>query len=259
MDKHMEDAGKLNALRKGQQQAPETVSGSQSRSGNRKAMMETCAGKREQASLTGLRNRKAMMETCADKQGQACLTGLSSRKAMLRTGLLTAIAVMLVMSAAMGSAWAYFTTYATAKGGLVLSFGHQETVDEDFSSWEKVIDLGSEADSKPVYIRARAFSAEYPVTYSGQNWQQSGDWMYYQQIFEPGKKLSESGDELKVRIDGVPVSKEEGLKDGKTFNVIVVYESTEIQYDENGEPLSAENADWERALETTRTITQGGE
>ena len=78
-------------------------------------------------------------------------------------------------------------------------------------------------------------------------------------VFEPGKKLSESGDELKVRIDGVPVSKEEGLKDGKTFNVIVVYESTEIQYDENGEPLSAENADWERALETTRTITQGGE
>ena len=64
--------------------------------------------------------------------------------------------------------------------------------------------------------------------------------MDYQQILEPGKKLSESGDELKVRIDGVPVSKEEGLKDGKTFNVIVVYESTEIQYDENGEPLSAE-------------------
>ena len=94
MDKHMEDAGKLHALRKGQEQVPETVSGSQNSSRN--------------------------------------------RKAMLRTGLLTAIAVMLVMSAAMGSAWAYFTTYATAKGSVVLGFGHQETVTEDFQQlWGK--------------------------------------------------------------------------------------------------------------------------
>ena len=131
-------------------------------------------------------------------------------------------------------------------------------VAEDFSSWEKVIDLGSEADSKPVYIQARAFSAGMPVTYSGQNWEQSGDWMYYQQILEPGKAAS--GDELKVRIDGVPVSKEEGLEGlWKDLQCHCCPESTEIQYDENGEALSAENADWGRALETTRTITQGGE
>ena len=50
----------------------------------------------------------------------------SSRWARVRTGLMVAIAVMLVMSAAMGAAWAYFTTYARAKGSVTLNLGHQE-------------------------------------------------------------------------------------------------------------------------------------
>ena len=44
----------------------------------------------------------------------------------LRTGLLTAAAVMLVMSALMGTAWAYFSTYATARGGITLHMGREE-------------------------------------------------------------------------------------------------------------------------------------
>ena len=72
----------------------------------------------------------------------------------LRTGLLTAAAVMLVMSALMGTAWAYFSTYASAKGGITLHMGHEEKVEEDFNSWQKVINITSTKDSRPVYIRA---------------------------------------------------------------------------------------------------------
>lgn len=194
--------------------------------------------------------------------------GEKKSKSTIRTWMCTAIAIMLVMSAAMGSAWAYFTTYANAKGGITLNLGHQEQIDEDFYDWEKIINLTSTDDSNPVYLRAKAYCAEYEVTYNNSsNWDYSdpekgGDgWVYYTKTLEPGTSLFESGDELKVKIHNVPASGDDSLKDGKTFNVIVVYESLEVQYDEDGiRQLSAKEADWTRDLETTRTITTlGGE
>ena len=106
----------------------------------------------------------------------------------LRTGLLTAAAVMLVMSALMGTAWAYFSTYASAKGGITLHMGHEEKVEEDFNSWQKVINITSTKDSRPVYIRARGFCPDYEITYECDNWEQpkGDDWVYYQEILPPG-------------------------------------------------------------------------
>lgn len=177
----------------------------------------------------------------------------------LRTGLLTAIAVMLVMSAVMGSAWAYFTTYATAKGGVTLHMGHEEHVDEEFNSWEKTINIASTDDSRPVYLRARAYCAEYDVSYSNsRNWTRIDDWMYYDKTLAPGKDLAGSGDQLKVRINDVPRSTDVTLKDGQTFNVIVVYESTEIQYDKDGNPIAPQEADWNAKVDTTRRSTTLG-
>ena len=179
-----------------------------------------------------------------------------------RAWMYTAIAVMLIMSATMGSAWAYFTSYAKAKGGVTLKLGHQETVDEDFYRWEKTIDITSTKDSNAVYLRVKAFCAEYEVSYKNtQNWSDGGDgWLYYGKTLAPGTSLSGSGDELKAFIDmNTP---DEALEDGKTFNVIIVYESMEVQYEEKtGRQLSAQEADWSRELETTRTITKlgGGE
>ena len=59
----------------------------------------------------------------------------------LRTALLTAVAVMLVLSAVMGSAWAYFTTYARAKGGYPIVLGHEEHDDETLQNWEKTLSI----------------------------------------------------------------------------------------------------------------------
>lgn len=205
------------------------------------------------------RNRDALRE---GQQETKVLVSAAKQKRdwnTIRTGLYTAIAVMLVMSAVMGTAWAYFTTYAKAKGGVVLNLGHQETIDEDFKSWEKTLDITSESDSRPVYLRAKAYSIEYPVTYSNsQNWTEGDDgWMYYTLTLAPGTSLSDSGDQLKVQINDVPA---EDLEDGKTFNVIVVYESTEVQYDENGEQIDPMSADWAREVDTNRTSTDlGGE
>lgn len=178
----------------------------------------------------------------------------------IRTWMYTAIAIMLIMSATMGSTWAYFTSYAKAKGGVTLKLGHQEEVDEDLNQWEKVINLTSTADSNEVYLRVRSFCAEYEVSYgNSQNWKDGGDgWMYYTKTLAPGASLSQSGDELKAKIKDVPDVHSEGVEVGDVFNVIVVYESMEVQYDADGNKLSAMEADWSRELETSRTITTLG-
>ncbi len=137
---------------------------------------------------------------------------------------------MLVMSALMGTAWAYFSTYASAKGGITLHMGHEEKVEEDFNSWQKVINITSTKDSRPVYIRARGFCPDYEITYECDNWEQpkGDDWVYFQEVLPPG----ETADPLKV---------------------IIVYETTEVQYDESGNVIPPENADWNRKIQTYRT------
>ena len=187
----------------------------------------------------------------------------NSRWAHIRTGLLVAIAVMLVMSAAMGAAWAYFTSYATAKGMVTVNLGHQEEIEERFDSWNKTINLTSKPDSRPAYVRVQAFCAEYDLEYKFDNadsWTKVGDWWYYTKPLEPGKSLKDSGDEMTVHIGPVPDTGTPGLEDGETFSVIIVYESTDVQYDENGNEKGAVNADWSRKVNTNRiTTSEGGD
>ena len=198
------------------------------------------------------------------RKRNALLSGLSDQNRTwnsIRTGLLTAIAVMLVMSAVMGSAWAYFTTYAVAKGGVTLQFGHEDRITEGFSSWEKTLNIASTDDSRPVYLRMKAFCADYEITFGNdENWESVGDWMYYKEVLQPGTSLADSGDELKVKISGVPENTAEGVKNGDTFNVIVIYESTEVQYNADGSTVAPWDADWDTKVDTSRTsATLGGD
>lgn len=200
----------------------------------------------------------------------------------IRTGLMTAVAVMMIMSAAMGTAWAYFTTYATARGGVTISLGHEDKIKESFSEWTKNLTITSEGDSVPVYLRARGYCADYDLIYNGENWVDGGDgWWYYEGILypRPANQLKAKAKDLTVpygKADtlNVEIVKDKtadnpehpdtgamsGHKENDTFNVIVVYESTEVQYDENGKEVGAVNADWHRKVDTTRrSTTLGGD
>lgn len=64
----------------------------------------------------------------------------------------------------------------------------------------------------------------------------------------PGGKTAK---ELSVRIGNVP---EEELKDGLTFNVIVIYESTPVLYREDGTPY----ADWNAVLDSGSSSSEDG-
>lgn len=204
----------------------------------------------------------------------------------LRTALLTAVAVMLVLSAVMGSAWAYFTTYARAKGGYPIVLGHEEHDDEEFKNWEKTLSITVSKDSRPVYLRARAFCSDdypllfsdYEIPYSGtekvpddsgcvnENWQlgQDGEWWYYTKLYSPvdsGKDEDKDGkndiipaEPLHVKIEDVPADETEGAVAGDEFNVIIVYEATEVQYNEAGEPLKWDDPalKWDKKVQTER-------
>ena len=198
---------------------------------------------------------------------------IKKKENALRIALITAVAVMMVAGATMGTAWAYFTTYASAKGGHTLKLGHWETVQEYFKNWNKRVDIEIEPNSKPVYVRAKAFCADYDLTYSDneldpsetdseenhKNWVLGDDgWMYYQKILKPGtandgSSVPATADPLYVRIANVPLTEMEGAKEGDAFNVIIVYETAEVQYDSNGNEIDKQSPEiWERTVNTTR-------
>ena len=162
--------------------------------------------------------------------------------------LLAATACILILSAGAGSAWAYFTTYTEAQGGYAIQLGSQSTAEETLDSWTKHVAVTNDAASGPVFIRAKAFAgSEYRLSYSSANgkWTLGADdFYYYSDIVEAGG----STEVLDIKIDDVPVE----VKDGDSFNVVVVYESTPVVY-KDGEAT----ADWNAELITGST-EEGG-
>ena len=159
-----------------------------------------------------------------------------------RTVILGALAAVSVMLAGMGTAWGYFTTYVRAEGGYGITLENETKIHEDFSSWTKHVSIENTEDSQPVYVRARAYcSDQYELQYEDASgkWTPGEDGYYYYSDAVPG---GESTEELLIRIGNIP----ENVADGYNFNVIVIYESTKVLYDENGTPY----ADWTQTLDS---------
>ena len=145
--------------------------------------------------------------------------------------LLALLAAALVISAGAGTAYAYFTTYVTAKGGYVLHLSGGTEIEEKVSSWTKHVTIRSKEGSAPVFVRVKAFAAE-PLTLdiSGENWQKgTDDYWCYEKPLEGGSATS---DELLIALLGVP----EGAQPGEDFNVAVVYETVPAVFTEDGRP-----------------------
>ena len=71
---------------------------------------------------------------------------------------LAVIAAALVLVASLGSAIAYFTTYAEADGLLPVNL--QIDMRERVADMTKTIVIDAEQDALPVYVRVRAFYPE---------------------------------------------------------------------------------------------------
>ncbi len=158
------------------------------------------------------------------------------------------IAMVMVVGASIGTALAYFTTYAMAKGGYPIHLEYETEIEEKISAMTKHVAITNDANGVPVYVRARAFAgSEFNLSFEGDGWSYGGDgYYYYSGILMAGETTSE----LLVKID-VPEDTEHVA--GDTFNVVVVYESTPAMYDDEGKPY----ADWTREVITDKDEVEG--
>lgn len=182
------------------------------------------------------------------------------KKKILSTAKLAvpALAAGMILTAAAGSAWAYFTTYTSAAGGYAIDLSDETEIVETYSDHTKHLVVSNDS-GQAVYVRARAFSGEqYALTYTGENWQQGTDGYWYYGAALPGIVTAEDGtvtvsktSQLDVRI-AFP----EGAEEGDDCNVVVIYESIPVQYDANGNLIAPQDADWSVELITGKT--EGG-
>ncbi len=177
------------------------------------------------------------------------------KKKNIRNICLSLLAGVTVLTMGVNGAIAYFTTYTMAEGGHPIRLGDRTQIVEGFDSWTKHVTITSEADSEPVFIRARAFCARYDLEYvsASGNWTRekgvwneiipagADDYWYYKGIVNGG----ESTDTLDVVIQVPGQTDDITYEDGDSFNVIVIYESTPVRYHEDGTAY----ADWTKTLD----------
>lgn len=163
--------------------------------------------------------------------------------------ILFALAIVLILATSISGALAYFTTYSEAKGGYVIELGNGTQLEENFYDWASHVTIHNSENSQPVYVRAKAFIGnEYLVSCYGDGWSLSEDgFCNYDKILNGG----ESTAQLCVEIENVPQAEEieniEKKRGSVNFNVVVVYETTPVLYDENGSPY----ADWSLKMEAS--------
>ena len=168
-----------------------------------------------------------------------------------KTWLLLLLAVAMILTAGIGGAYAYFSSFATAKGGYVIHIPGDPELHEDPQPGKKVVTIENAADANPVFVRVKAFAgAEYQdgLQYDGGDYwigpDADGFWRY---------KLALDGGEstqpLTISIEKMPQNPE----DGDSFNVIVVYESVPAVYTASGEP------DLDTAWSLDQTDGEGGQ
>lgn len=158
--------------------------------------------------------------------------------------ILSLLSLSLITLCSIQTAYAYFTTYASARGQANIHLGYDTIIEEELDNMTKHISVRSEEGSIPVYVRVRYFAPEgYSVIPSsvGNQWiydAASGYW-YYPSILLAG----ETTPNLDLLIN-VP---NDQLQD---FNVIVVSESVPVTYDAQGNP---EAANWNQTVVIDRS------
>ena len=155
-----------------------------------------------------------------------------------KTLFLAVLAVVLVLSSGIGTALAYFSTFADARGGYVIHLESRTEIEEKVTAATKTVTITNLAETEadigqnPVFVRLRATTdSDGTLDYSKNTsavWQQSGSYWYYTQPIKSG----EATDPAFV-ID-VKLNRE--LKEGEVLDVVVTYESVPALYKANGDP-----------------------
>lgn len=123
-------------------------------------------------------------------------------------------ATLIVCGVSVKPTLAYFTTYATAKGGISVDIGPTTDVKEKFKDWKKTIEIENTGKAD-CFVRVKVIAAsQFDIQASGSNWSLSDDgYWYYSQVVPVGGKTEPI-------VAAITVSE----KVKTSFNVVVVQE-----------------------------------
>lgn len=166
-----------------------------------------------------------------------------------KTIYLAAVAAFLAVGLSVGTAMAYFTTYAVAQGGYTIQLGRTETEIEekvDPIDPRKEIKLKNTGDYdcfvRLVVLTGDIFKENMKYTEPGAEgkWTPGADgYYYYSDLLQP----EESTTQLNVSF----VFPEKELAN---FNVIIVQECTPVLYKADGTPY----ADWNNKADVSQSV-----
>ena len=166
---------------------------------------------------------------------------------------LIAVSFLLIACLGVGSAMAYFTTYAVAQGGYPISLGFTETEIEEEVTDKKVVTIKNTGDFE-CFIRIKALVGDKyksNLTYTETLAQgESAKWIlgedgyyYYRDVLKPGETS-------KALVVSFSFPKDTEASD--EFNVIIIQEETKVLYKENGTPY----ADWDKLADVVQSEYQ---
>ena len=153
---------------------------------------------------------------------------------------------MLVATIGVGSALAYFTSYTSANGGKEISLDFTKTdLKENMGDGVKKLTITNAENAERCYVRLRALVGDdfkdrikYLEPSENKNWIVADDsYVYYKNILEPGESTTEI--DVLFNLDNLTDS----------FNIIIIQESTPVQYDAEGNVY----ADWSVKAEVSES------
>ena len=174
----------------------------------------------------------------------------------LKTKLLASLAVALVLGMCIIPAWAYFTASDEANGGIQVTVTPSTDIHEWVRGSEKHVVITNDEDATAaVFVRVGVFTSLETKTLEGENWagptgtDWTGPaglgWFEYSDAdgliaLEPGQETTEFLVDVEFPTIKSATQPDGTAEVGDNANVIVLYESTPVQYDADGNPY----ADW---------------
>ena len=170
------------------------------------------------------------------------------------TWILSVLALVLIVCAAVQPALAYFTDHDRADGAVPLTLTGKTEIRDDYKDYLKTIAIEN-TEGRPVWIRLRVLAGETYrkklVLTPGDGWTYRNDdgcWYYGSPVPAGGATSS-----FTVDISGIPTEDVDIAE--QSFNIAAIYESTPVEYNADG---STKDANWDIQLDVGETAPAGG-
>ena len=142
--------------------------------------------------------------------------------------IITALSLVLLLTASVGLTAAYFTDYEAAKGGAVLSLSGQTQLEETMNGNNKTVVIKNVGETDMI-VRVQVIGDGDKVNVTaGSEWEKAGDWWYYKDILKAGQ-------ETEPLFTQIVLSDKDNINPRywTDFNVYIRHESKQAEFHES--------------------------